>query len=161
MDPIPLLKTVHVLSAIVLFGVGMGTAFHGLMSSLSRDVRAIAVATRNVVLADWLFTTPAVIAQPVTGVWLAHLEGWPLTEGWILASFALYAVAGACWLPVVWLQYRMRSLAAEAVSAGGAMPARYYVFFQAWWMLGVPAFSAMVTVVALMVFKPEIVFPGL
>jgi len=161
MDPILLLKTVHVLSAIVLFGAGMGTAFQGLMSSLSKDVRAIAVATRNVVLADWLFTTPAIIVQPVTGVWLAHLEGWPLTEGWILASFALYALAGACWLPVVWLQYRMRSLAGVAARAGCAMPARYGVLFRAWWMLGVPAFSAMATVVALMVFKPDIVFPGL
>jgi len=118
MNPILLLMTLHVLSAIVLFGTSRGTAFHGFMASRSRDVRAIAVTTRNVVLADWLFTTPAVIVQPVTGIWLARLERWPLTEGWILASLALYAVAGACWLPVVWLQLQMRALAAEASIAG-------------------------------------------
>ncbi len=161
MDAIFFLKTVHVLSAIVLFGTGMGTAFQSLMSSLSGDVRAIAVSTRNVVLADWLFTTPAVVVQPVTGVWLAKLEGFSLGEGWILASFALYAVAAACWLPVVWLQYRMRALAGEAAGAGASLPPRYGLFFRAWWMLGVPAFSAMMTIVALMVFKPDVAFTGL
>ena len=160
MDPILLLKTVHVLSAIVLFGAGMGTAFHGFMSTLSNDVRAIVVATRNVVLADWLFTTPAVIAQPVSGIWLAHLEGWPLTTGWIAASIGLYVLAGACWLPVVWLQLRMKTLAKEASDAGTALPSRYGVFFRAWWMLGIPAFAAMVAVVALMVFKPDLVILG-
>ena len=159
MDAIFLLKTLHILSAIVLFGTGMGTAFHGLMSSLSGDVRAIAVSTRNVVLADWLFTTPAVIAQPVTGVWLAHLEGFSLTEGWIVATLGLYALAGACWLPVVWLQLRMKALAQQADVAGVALSPRYAILFRAWWMLGVPAFSAMVTIVALMVFKPDIALP--
>jgi uncharacterized membrane protein len=139
----------------------MGTAFHGFMSSLSGDVRAIAVATRNVVLADWLFTTPAVVVQPVTGVWLAKLEGFSLGEGWILASFGLYALAGACWLPVVWLQYRMRALATEAAGADALLPPRYVVLFRAWWILGVPAFSAMVTIVSLMVFKPDVILPGL
>ncbi len=97
-------RTIHILSAILLFGTGLGSAFHGLASNLSSDVRAIAVANRNVVLADWLFTTPTVILQPVTGIWLAWLRGWPLTSGWIVWTLALYALAGACWLPVVRLQ---------------------------------------------------------
>ncbi|MFT4079279.1 DUF2269 family protein [Rhodomicrobium sp.] len=150
------LKTLHILSAILLFGTGLGTAFHGLASNLSKDVRAIAVSNRNVVLADWLFTTPAVILQPVTGIWLAVEQGWPLTSPWIVVSFALYFVAGACWLPVVWLQLRMRRLANEAVAFGRELPAIYHRYFRLWFALGWPAFSAMITAVALMVVKPQL-----
>lgn len=101
-------RLIHILGAILLFGTGLGTAFHGLASNLSRDVHAIAVANRNVVLADWLFTTPSVILQPITGIWLAWLIGWPLTSGWIVWALVFYVIAGACWLPVVWLQLRMK-----------------------------------------------------
>lgn len=149
------LKLLHILSAILLFGTGLGTAFHGLASNLSRDVRAIAVANRNVVLADWLFTTPAVIAQPLTGVLLAYAEGWALGTRWILAALALYALAGACWLPVVWLQLRMRDMADAAVAAGTDLPPRYRRCFRLWFVLGWPAFAAMAGIVALMVFKPD------
>lgn len=155
MDPL-LLKTIHILSAILLFGTGLGTAFHGMASNLSRDVRAIAVANRNVVIADWLFTTPTVLIQPASGIWLAHLQGWPLSTGWIMWSLALYALAGACWLPVVWLQMRMRRMAERAAAEGTALPPLYHRTFRIWFALGWPAFAAMIAIVALMVLKPEI-----
>lgn len=155
MDPL-LLKTIHILSAILLFGTGLGTAFHGMASNLSRDVRAIAVANRNVVIADWLFTTPTVLIQPASGLWLAHLQGWSLSTGWIMWSLVLYALAGACWLPVVWLQMRMRRMAERAVAEGMALPPLYHRTFRIWFALGWPAFAAMIAIVALMVLKPEI-----
>lgn len=149
------IKFIHILSAILLFGTGLGTAFHGMASNLSQDVRAVAVANRNVVWADWLFTTPAVIIQPVSGVWLALEQGWPLTSGWIMLALALYALAGACWMPVVWLQIRMRRMAADAVAAGTDLPPQYRRYFGIWFALGWPAFTAMFAIVWLMVFKPE------
>lgn len=149
------LKFIHILSAILLFGTGLGTAFHGMASNLSKDVRAIAVANRNVVLADWLFTTPTVVIQPISGLWLALEQGWPLASGWIVLTLVLYAVAGACWLPVVWLQIRMRRMAEDAVAAGTDLPPLYHRFFRIWFALGWPAFAAMVAIVGLMVFKPD------
>jgi len=154
MDP-QLLKLIHILSAILLFGTGLGTAFHGMASNLSKDVRAIAVTNRNVVLADWLFTTPTVIIQPISGLWLAVQQGWPLTSGWIVVSLALYALAGACWLPVVWLQLRMWQMAERAVAAGADLPPLYHRYFRIWFALGWPAFTAMIVIVGLMVFKPS------
>lgn len=149
------LKLIHILSAILLFGTGLGTAFHGMASNLSKDVRAIAIANRNVVLADWLFTTPAVVIQPISGLWLALEQGWPLTSGWIVLTLVLYAVAGACWLLVVWLQLRMRRMAEDAVAAGTDLPPLYHRFFRIWFALGWPAFAAMLAIVGLVVFKPE------
>ena len=149
-----LVKTLHVISSTILFGTGIGSAFYMLMASLHRDAAVAHFVVRRVVLADWLFTTPAVVVQPITGVYLAHLAGFPYSSTWLAVSIALYVVAGACWLPVLWLQMRMRDLAAEAAALGAALPDAYRRYFRAWFALGVPAFLALVVVFYLMVAKP-------
>lgn len=150
-----LLKWIHVLSSTVLFGTGIGSAYYMLMASLSRDVRAIAVVVRHVVLADWIFTTTAIIVQPVTGLWMVHLLGMSWKTPWIAWSIALYFVAGACWLPVVWLQYRMRALASEAVERDQPLSPLYGRYLRCWVALGIPAFLALMVVFYLMVAKPS------
>lgn len=148
------LKWLHILSATVLVGVGFGTAFYKWMIDRSGDVRAIAYTSRLVVLADWLFTTPAIILQPLSGLWMLHLAGYSLSSTWIVWTLLLYALAGVCWLPVVWLQYRMRALAAAASATDQALPASYWRYARIWFWLGIPAFFAMLAIYALMVFKP-------
>ncbi|HLA31367.1 MAG TPA: DUF2269 domain-containing protein, partial [Pseudomonas sp.] len=102
----------------------------------------------------WLFTTPAIILQPLTGLWMLQIAGFSLGSAWIVWTLLLYALAGACWLPVVWLQYRMRALALAAAAAEQALPAAYWRYARIWFCLGMPAFVAMLAVYALMVFKP-------
>lgn len=147
-------KWLHILSSTLLFGTGIGSAFYMLVVSLSRDVRAIAVVSRHVVLADWLFTTPTIILQPLTGFYLMHLAGYPLSSRWILWSIVLYFVAGACWLPVVWLQMRMRNFARDAVKSNSELPAIFWRYMTIWVLLGIPAFISLVIVFYLMVAKP-------
>ena len=151
-----LLLWVHILSSTVLFGTGLGTAFHGWMAHRSGDLRAIVVVSRNVVLADWLFTTPAVVVQPLTGGLLALQAGIPLTAGWVVLALGLYVLIGACWLPVVWLQIRMHQLAAAALRGGEDLPPLYYRCVRLWFLLGWPAFSATIAIFYLMVFTPEL-----
>ncbi len=148
------LKTVHVVSSTILFGTGIGSAFYVLSASLHRDPRIVHFVVKYVVIADWIFTTTAVVVQPVTGFWLAHLAGFPLSSRWIAWSTALYLFAGACWLPVVWMQARMRDMAAAAVAAGTGLPPAYYSFHRIWVSLGVFAFGSLVAVFYLMVAKP-------
>lgn len=148
------LKTLHILGAIILFGTGLGSAFYKYMAWRSGSPEAIAVTDRLVVRADWWFTTPAVVLQPVTGFAMLWLVGWPLGSDWLLVTYGLYLLAGACWLPVVWLQLRMRDLSARAVREASPLPPTYARQMRLWFWLGVPAFSAMLAVVALMVFKP-------
>ena len=147
-------KWLHVLSSTLLFGTGIGSAFYMLFTSLSRDVRAIAVVSRYVVLADWLFTSTTVILQPLTGFYLIHLAGLPWTSRWIVWSIGLYLLAGACWLPVVWLQLKMRDMAAQAAATGVPLPARYWRYEKIWTALGFPAFIGLLVVYWLMVHKP-------
>lgn len=151
-----LVKWLHVLSSTVLFGTGLGSAFYMYFTNRSGDVRAIAIVTRRVVIADWLFTTPTAIVQPLTGFWLAQLANMPWSAGWILWSLVLYAVAGACWLPVVWMQVRMAAMAEHAAHAGEALPPRFWRYHRLWTALGWPAFIAFIAIFFLMVVKPSI-----
>ena len=148
-------KTLHIVSSTVLFGTGLGIAFFKWITDRSGDVRAIRIASERVVLADWLFTTPAIVIQPASGVYLAVLLGYPLSQGWVAYAIALYVLAGACWIPVVWLQIQMRTLSREADLNGRPLPDVYYHYARCWFWLGVPAFISLVAIFWLMVAKPQ------
>lgn len=148
-------KALHIISSVLLVGTGFGSAFYLYFAHRTRSVAVIAAVSRLVVRADWWFTTPTVIVQPMSGVWLMHTAGWPLKSPWILAAIVLYVIAGACWLPVVWLQVELTKMAHDAHARGEAkLPKRYWRFAKLWERLGYPAFLAMIAVYFLMVFKP-------
>ena len=148
-----LLKWVHILSSAILFGAGVGSAFHLFVSSLRRRIGGVAGSTRNVVLADWLLTTPTAILQPVTGIALARELGLPLSTPWVAWSLGLYVVAMACWLPVVAIQIRMRKLAEAAEGRGAPVPAAYDRLFHWWTVLGFAGLLAFLLIFWLMVGK--------
>ena len=151
-----LLKLAHILGAAVLFGTGTGIAFFMLMAHRSRNVAAIAPTATFVVIADALFTASAVVVQPITGLALAQVAGYSLLDSWIVASVALYLFIGSCWLPVLWLQKRMRDLALAALRSGTALPADYDRYFRYWFILGWPAFAAMIAIFWLMITRPQL-----
>lgn len=150
-----IVKTLHILSATILVGTGFGSAFYLFWTNRSGSVAAQTVVARWVIKADWWLTTPAGIFQPLSGLWLAHYAGFPLTARWIWLTFALYAFAGLYWLPVLWLQLRMAAMAEEAVAQEKPLPSRYRRYARYWEWLGYPAFCAMVVVYFLMVLKPQ------
>jgi uncharacterized membrane protein len=156
---IDVLRWAHVIGATVLLGTGAGIAFFMVMAHRTGDPRAIAHVASTVVVADFLFTATAIIAQPVTGVLLTRALGWPLGEGWIVLSVALYVATGVFWLPVVWMQMRMRDLARRAVRDGAPLPAAYHRLYRLWFAFGFPAFAAVLAIVWLMVSRPELASP--
>jgi uncharacterized membrane protein len=149
-------KYLHLIGAAVLLGTGAGIAFFQLMAHRSGNVDAIAAVARIVVIADFLFTATAVVLQPITGVVLAGLDGYPLGEGWIVLSIALYLLTGVFWLPVVWMQIRMRDLAAVAARAAQPLPRQYHRLFRIWFAFGFPAFAAVLAIFWLMMTRPTI-----
>jgi uncharacterized membrane protein len=151
-----ILKYLHVIGATVLLGTGAGIAFFMLLAHFSRDPIVIAGVATIVVIADFLFTATAVVAQPITGYLLAREVGYSLWDGWILISIILYIVTGIFWLPVVWMQARMRDLARTAVKAGAPLPPAYYRLFAWWFAFGFPAFAAVLGIFWLMIARPEI-----
>lgn len=156
MTALGLLLMLHVIGAAVLLGTGSGIAFFMLMAVRTRDPSLIAHVSGTVVVADALFTATAAIVQPVTGYLLARETGWPLSEGWLLASLALYVFIGLFWLPVVWIQIRLRNLARAAAEAGAALPDAFDRLYRIWFAFGFPAFFAMLGIFWLMLNKPAI-----
>ena len=148
------IKWLHIVSAAVLFGTGAGIAFFFVRAQRTGDTRVIASVGRDVVLADMVFTASAVIVQPATGIVLALMAGYPLLTPWLVVSGALYFLVGCCWLPVVWLQIRMRDLAIDAANHDLSLPVMYRFYYRRWFLLGWPAFIGVLVIFYLMVAKP-------
>ena len=148
------LKFLHVIGAAVLLGTGAGIAFFMLLAHRTGNATVIAGTARIVVVADFLFTATAVVAQPITGLALVWLVGYPLGEHWIVLSILLYLVTGVFWLPVVWMQMEMRRLATKAINDGAPLPERYHQLFRLWFAFGFPAFAAVVGIFWLMISRP-------
>jgi len=150
MDNYFLLKVLHILSATILTGTGVGIAFFMFMTWRSGNTEAIQVTTRHVVLADWIFTAPAVVIQFVTGLLLANRLGIAMLSPWMLAVTGLFIFIGCCWLPVVWIQYKLRAMAGDEQFERE----QFDRYMRLWTALGIPAFTALLVVYWLMVFKP-------
>ena len=154
MDWLPVLRWAHIIGAAVLLGTGAGIAFFMVMAHRTRDAGLIAHTARIVVIADFLFTASAVIIQPITGYALARLVGWRFSEGWLALSLMLYVVTGLFWLPVVWMQQRMRDLASVAAQDAQPLPAAYFRLYRLWFACGFPAFFSVLAIVWLMTNRP-------
>lgn len=149
-----IVKWLHVLASTLLFGTGIGSAFFLLLTTLTRDPKPVAIVARIVVVADFLFTATTAVAQPLTGFWMVFLAGYSLDAAWLKWSTILYVLAIACWLPVVGIQIRLRDLAQDAVQNQMALSPKYWRYFRAWVLLGIPAFFFFIAIFYLMVAKP-------
>jgi len=148
------IKLIHILSSTILFGTGIGSAFYMFMANRRKDIADIYFAVRHVVIADWLFTTPAIIVQLATGIWLVREAGYEYQDYWIFWALMLYFFAGICWLPVVWMQIKMRDMAKIALDTGSNLPPSYWAMDRWWIRLGALAFPTVLIIFYLMVFKP-------
>ena len=149
-----LIKTIHIVSATILFGTGLGIAFFLFRSWFTDDLHEKLFALRTTVLADYLFTAPAAVLQPATGAWLIGSGGFSWADRWLVATYILYAISAACWLPVVWIQIRLKQIATATLATGVPLPREYHRLFRLWFALGWPAFLGLVAVFFLMVIKP-------
>jgi uncharacterized membrane protein len=153
-----LLKFLHLIGAAVLLGTGAGIAFFMLRAHLTGDAPIVAAVARMVVLADFLFTATAVVAQPITGVLLAWNVGYSLWEEWIVLSIALYFITGAFWIPVVFIQMGLRDFAVAAAAKGDPLPQMYHLWFWTWFAFGFPAFASVLGIFWLMIARPQFDF---
>jgi uncharacterized membrane protein len=137
------IKWLHILGASVLFGTGLGIAFFawfGYRRGLEQgDIGLIRGVLRLTVVADAVFTATAAVLQPITGWLLWRMTGGTWPDRWLLWVALLYAFVGACWLPVVWLQVRLRDAAQQAPTVG-RLDERFHRRFRTWFVLGWPAF---------------------
>ena len=151
-----IIKWIHIISSTLLFGTGLGSAFYKFLADRTKNTHVIAVTNKNVVLADWLFTTPTIIIQPVTGIIMASISGYDIHNSWLILSIIFFIIAGICWLPVVFLQIKMRNLSAMALKSNTKLPSKYWYYAKIWFYLGIPAFISMLCILYLMTIKPTL-----
>ena len=143
LDSYLILKLIHTLSATILAGTGIGIAFFMYMANRSENIHAIAVTTRHVVLADWIFTTPAIIIQLITGFWLMKILNYSFSSPWFMAAIGLFLFVGACWIPVVFIQYQLRNIAVTQLETA-AIEKRFKLLMKRWTILGIHAFIGII-----------------
>ena len=148
-----LLKTLHIISSTLLFGTGLGTFFFMVMATRTGNVEALRVTTRTVVIADFVFTTPAVIVQLLTGLLLMQRIGISWQSVWFGVVISLFCFVGALWLPVVWIQLKLRKLMAD-LPPGEPLPEAFVIWVRRWERMGYPAGIAMIGLFVMMVYKP-------
>lgn len=154
MDLYLVVKTIHIISSTILFGTGIGIAFFMFRSYFTNNLGEKLYAARNTVLADYCFTLPAVIIQPLSGIALIYMVGYDWTDLWLMLTYGIYVIAGICWLPVVWIQIQLKCIVAQCIDNNEKLPPRYHTLFKLWFLLGWPAFIGLVVVFYLMVAKP-------
>ncbi|MBV4533732.1 DUF2269 domain-containing protein [Pseudomonas sp. SWRI107] len=148
-----LLKYLHVIAAVFLFGFGMGSYLYLIAAHRTGDARVIAAVARMVVRFDAWITTPAGFVQLLTGFAMVRLTGMDWTVGWLLAALLIFFGVGALWLPVLMLQKRMQAMAAAAAGTHAALPAAYARLYRWWLWMGVAGFAGMFLMVLVMVSK--------
>ena len=136
-------------------GTGLGIAFFMFRASRGGNIYQQSYTAATTVLADYCFTLPAVIIQPITGIALISLAGHNPTAPWLIASYIAFGVAGLCWLPVVWIQIQLKKLSANALKKDETLPNEYYRWLRVWIILGWPAFISLLIIFYLMVVKPQ------
>ena len=150
------LKWLHLLGASVLFGTGLGIAFYawyGYRRGIATgDIGLIRGVLHLTVIADAVFTATAAVAQPATGYLLWHGTGGTWPDTWLNWVLGLYLFVGVCWLPVVWLQIRLRDMALRA-DAVDRLGDRFHRTFRLWFALGWPAFLAVLALFGLMLAR--------
>ena len=154
MDLYFIIKTLHIITSTILFGTGLGIAFFMFRSHYTNDIQEKYYAARNTVLADYLFTFPAVVLQPITGLWLISSGSFDWSAFWLVLTYIIYVIVGMCWIPVVWIQVKLKNMLSYSIDSKTPLPSQYYKLFKIWFMLGWPAFFGLIIVFYLMVAKP-------
>jgi len=126
-----------------------------LMANRTRDPKVIASVAGIAITTNLVFTLTAGVVQPATGFTLMAMQELGLAP-WIQAALSLFILVGACWVPVVLIQLRMKRLAEEAVSSNLGLAPEYDRLFRIWFILGCVVFVALIGIFYLMLAQPAL-----
>lgn len=144
-----LLKMIHILSATIMIGTGLGSAFYLFMTYKRGSVQAIKEVVKLVVLADTNFTFPSVVIQIITGIGLAERMNLTYSK-WFWVVIGVSVLVFGTWLKAVFIQFRLRKIIEEREE----LTPEYHRLMSHWLYLGVPSFLASIYIYYLMIYKP-------
>ncbi|RIH89322.1 DUF2269 family protein [Calidithermus roseus] len=152
MDSYLLLKSLHVLGAVIFLGNILVTALWKVLADRTQNPAIVAYAQRLVTVTDFAFTALGVGLIIVTGELMAgRWEG----AAWVGWGRALFVASGVIWLvaliPIQIAQARM----ARAFAQQASIPASYWRLAKLWGVFGIIATALPLLNLYFMVFKPS------
>ncbi len=150
-----ILLAIHILAAVIFMGNIITAAFWKTRADRSGSLEAIALTTRAVLQADYVFTGPGIVLLLITGIWMVGLTDFArFQEPWLGGSLFLLIVTGIIWAGILLpLQIRLARLAREG-AASGALDPNYRRASRQWAMFGGIATLLPVVILFLMVLRP-------
>lgn len=143
------LKLIHIISATIMFGTGLGSAFYLFYTYKFSKFSTVKEILNIVIIADYIFTTPSVILQLATGLWLSHYMKL-ISTNWFLIALLFSLLVYALWIRAVFLQLKMKKTLENAKEYN----VQFHQQMKGWFFLGIPAFFGSLFLFYLMVFKP-------
>ncbi len=143
-----LLKLIHILSATLMIGTGLGSAFYLYLTYKKSAVQTVKEVLNFVILADTIFTTPSVIIQLITGIMLSDLLGLLYTD-WFWLVLAVSVIVLVLWLRAAFIQFKLKKLLEEE----NKLSPKFHHLMNIWFILGVPSFGGAIYLYYLMVYR--------
>ena len=154
MDSYQVLKSLHVIGAILFVGNIVITGWWKAMADRTLDPRIIAFAQRQVTLTDWIFTVGGAAILGGAGYGNALLHQISLDTPWLAMGQALFGISGLIWLvALVPLQVVLGKMAAQFAQDGN-IPDRYWSLERLWQVAGTLATLVAIAAVPVMAFRP-------
>lgn len=148
MEPVTLLKLVHVVAAIV--AVGANLTYGPWLRLAGQDPERLLFTLRGIRWLDRRVANPAYVLVLLTGVAMVLVGPYEFEQGWIAVSLGLYALVAI--LGITLFAPAMRRQIAEAEA--GVDSAAYAAAASRSTVLGLVASTIALVIVALMVTKP-------
>ncbi len=144
----PLLKLIHIISATIMIGTGLGSAFYLYFTYKKGQVSTVKEVLKLVVTADTIFTTPSVVIQFITGLLLSNLLGFTYTN-WFWVVLSVSFVVLILWVRAALIQLKLKKILDKEKS----LTVQFHRLMKIWFYLGVPSFLGAVYIYYLMVYK--------
>ena len=144
-----ILKLIHIFSATLMIGAGIGSAFYLFLSYKRFQVSTLKDVLKLVVLADSVFTAPSVVIQFITGLMLSDLLNLTSTD-WFWLVLAVSGVVLVMWLRAAFLQIKLRKM----LERQNEITPEFDRLMKVWFYLGIPSFLGALYLYYLMVYKP-------
>jgi uncharacterized membrane protein len=114
MEHFTAIKTLHVVMTVLFLLSAIGLAGWVIKGRRAGDLTVQNRLLQRPWVFVWVLMGLCLLLMPISGWWLVHYAGWPLSQTWLLAGSVLYCLTTLSW---AWLLIRLNRLRA-AVSPG-------------------------------------------
>ena len=155
MDTYLILKTIHIIGAVLFLGNIIITGWWKIMANRTRNPIIIAFAQRQVTLTDFVFTAGGSTLLFAAGIANIIIYDIPImTTMWIAWALALFTLSGIIWVAILIPIQIKQAREAKTFTAETVISDAYWRREMIWYILGLAAIVLPLMSLVFMVLKP-------